>query len=225
MELTHHSEYHTYTRDREIDQRCRQALAAWKASGEPILAEAYSLRWTPESTQAFMRSLSHLFQKYNRVLWEQFPYCRQCGGQCCLTHTEEAGVFDSIALALLGKVLPTLPKKTGAAARGCTYLSKKGCVWPAVWRPMTCWAYYCPGRGILEHSDAWSEHSGAIATELELVVLDLLPDELRRYEQVTGDSLVIYLSDPLDFAEAFNDALFEIFVAPFDDRYSVIGDE
>ncbi len=212
-------------RDREIDRRCRRALAAWKANGEPILAEAYSLRWTPESTQGFMRSLSHLFCEYNRVLWEQFPYCRQCGGQCCLTHTAQAGVFDSIALALLGQVLPTLPEKTETAARGCIYLSKKGCVWPAEWKPMTCWAYYCPGRGLSEHSDAWSEHNGAIAAESELEVFDLLPDELRRYEQITGDSLAFYLSDPLDFAEAFHGALFEVFVAPFSDRYSVIDDE
>jgi hypothetical protein len=57
---------------------------------------------------------------------------------------------------------------------------------------------------------------------LTWTVLGFLPDELHSYEEVWGDPLDAYLGDPLDFADAVNDALFEILVAPFHDLYPVI---
>ena len=209
MELRQHPEYQTYMCDREADQRCRQAIAFWKASDEPIVAETYSSCWTFDGAQTFVRSLSRLFQAYNRVLWERFPYCRTCGGQCCVLDATYVGPFDSMALALLGQSMPRLPGRIKATARDCIYHTVGGCAWPAEWRPIKCWSFYC----------ALGERSSIIAQELEGVVLGLLPDALRRCEAVRGDPLVAHLGDPVDFARAFGCALFHVFVAPFDDRY------
>ncbi len=99
------------------------------------------------------------------------------------------------------------------------------------WRPVRCWAYYCLGQsehrksGHWEPSDPADERYHKITDSLEWVLLDFLPDALRRYEEVYGDPLEAYLCDPLDFADAFGDALFVTFVAPFADRYSVIDAE
>jgi hypothetical protein len=214
MELTQHPEYDMYVRAREAERRCRQAIAAWWASGEPIVVPEYALRWTFQEAQAFVRSLACMFQAYNRVLWEQFPYCRRCGGQCCTLHATHIGTFDLMAMALLGQTTPTLPERIRATERDCIYLTATGCAWPVEWRPIKCWAFYC----------ALGEDNSALVEELEQVILAFTPEPLRRYEVAWGDPLVAYLDDPVDLAEALNDALFEIFVAPFNDRLPVIED-
>jgi hypothetical protein len=215
MELTQHPEYHTYVRDRETAERCQQAIAAWQASGEPFVVEEYSLGWTFAGAQALARSLSCLFQEYNRVLWERFPYCRQCGGRCCVVDASHVGLFDSIALALLDRSLPTLPERIEATAHDCIYHAANVCVLPVEWRTVKCWSFYC----------ALGERHNVIAEELAPVVLNLLPDALRRYEVISGDPLIAHLGDPVDFADAVGNALFAIFVAPFDARYPVIDEQ
>jgi hypothetical protein len=213
-----------HMQDAETVRRCWQAVAAWRANGEQIVAEACSLRWTYERAQAFARSLARLFHEYNHVLWERFPYCRRCVGGCCVLDATHVGTFDAIALALLDRAMPTLPGEIETTARGCIYLTAHGCAWPAEWRPIKCWSFYCLGGG-WESSPSSVERYSAVTGELERVVLGLLPDELRRYEVAYNDSLVAYLGDPLDFAEALGDALFEVFVAPFYDRYPAIAGE
>lgn len=81
MKLTQHPQYQRYVWDRETDRRCRQALSAWKASGEPLTyPNGPSQVWTFERVRRFARQLSEMVQEYNRVLWEQFPYCRHVVG-------------------------------------------------------------------------------------------------------------------------------------------------
>lgn len=228
MNLTQHPQYHLYARDRETEQRCREAVAAWKASQETIVVETYSLRWTFEQAQTFARDLSYLAQEYNRILWERFPYCRQCGGTCCRVDAARVDARDSILLALLGQSLPELPTEIEASAQDCIYRTSKGCAWPEEWKPLTCWAYYCLGQSVQQGRQPWKpidpsdERYDAIVERLRWVVLGFLPDALHRREEVWEDPLDVYVGDPLDLADAVSDALFEILVAPFHDRYPVI---
>jgi hypothetical protein len=230
MQLTQHPQYRTYVRDRETDQRCREAVAAWRASQEPIVVERCSLRWTFERAQTFARDLSYLAQEYNRILWERFPYCRQCGGTCCRVDASQVDVRDSILLALLGQSLPELPAEIEATAQDCIYRTSEGCAWPVEWKPLTCWVYYCLGQSGQQGHQPWEpidpsdERYAPIVERLTWVVLDFLPDALRRYEEAWNDPLDVYLGDPFDFADAVSDALFLVLVAPFDDRYPMIDE-
>jgi hypothetical protein len=222
MRLQHHPEYIKVLQDRETVQRCRQAVAAWQAEGEPILAARYGIRWTHERALTFVRSLVRMFQAYNRVLWERFPYCRACGGGCCVLDASYVGPFDGIALALLDLPVPALPEAIATSARECVYLNRQACTWPVEWRTIKCWSFYCLG-GRWDPSVSLGEQHGVLARALKGVVLDLLPEELRRYQEVRGDPLIAHLDDPTDLAAAFRDALAEILVAPFDALYPVIA--
>ena len=229
MRLQYHPEYTKYLQDREIVQRCRQAVAAWQAEDEPILAASYGIRWTCERALAFVRSLVRMFQAYNRVLWEQFPYCRACGGGCCVLDASHVGPFDGIALALLDLPLPALPERIAARERECVYLNGQvgvlpagqQCALSAQWRTIKCWSFYCLG-GRWDPSASLGEGHGALAAVLKGVVLELLPEELRRYERVRGESLIAHLDDPTDFAHALDDALFEVLVGPLHARYPLL---
>jgi hypothetical protein len=163
-----------------------------------------------------------MFRAYNRILWEQFPYCRACGGGCCVLDASHVGPFDGIALALLGLSLPSLPDAIATSVRGCVYLDGRQCTLPTGWRTTKCWSFYCLG-GRWEPGASLGEHHGALAGALKGVVLDHLPAELRRYEQVSGDALIAHLDDPTDFAHALDDALFEILVEPLHARHPLLA--
>ena len=117
MRLITHPEYRDYLQDRGTDRRYRAAVAAWRESGEPIPVEEYSLRWTFTGLQAFVDSLAHLFLDFNRVLWEQFPYCPRCAGGCCVSGATQVHPFDSIALAVQGHSVPALPDEIQALSQ------------------------------------------------------------------------------------------------------------
>ena len=223
MRLSQHPEYTKYLQDQETIERCRQAVAAWRTGGEPIWADKYELCWTYERASAFVRSLVRMFQAYNRVLWEQFPYCRACGGGCCVLDASHVGPFDGIALALLDLSPPPLPEAVTARERECVYLSGQRCVLPVEWRTIKCWSFYCLG-GRWDPGQSLGEHHGALARALKGVVSVLLPEELRRYEQVRGQTLIAHLDDPTDLAQALNDALFEILVEPLHARYPLLDE-
>jgi hypothetical protein len=222
MKLSHHPEYTKYLQDHETVQRCEQAVAAWRAENASIFAEAYGISWTCERALGFVCSLLHMFEAYNKTLWEQFSYCRACGGGCCVLDASHVGPFDGIALALLGLPLPALPDAIATTVRGCVYLDGRQCTLPTGWRTTKCWSFYCLG-GRWEPGASLGEHHGALAGALKRIVLDRLPEELRRYERVRGDSLIAHLDDPTDFAQALDDALFEILVEPLHARFPLLG--
>ncbi|MBO0789700.1 MAG: hypothetical protein J2P36_01970 [Ktedonobacteraceae bacterium] len=223
MKLTQHPEYqNVYLYDEKAFQHVHEAIIRWKANEDVIPAPDYSLHWTYESTRSFVLSLSRLFQEYNRVIWDRFHYCRQCGGQCCIAGASDARPFDLIAISLLNQSTPRLQENITAQGRECIYLSNRRCSWPSEWRPIKCWSFYCLGAGPWKADASIGELRSAIATDLQQVVRDLLPTQLQRYEAVHGISLASYLDDPLSFSDALQRALFKIFVEPFNKLYPII---
>ena len=220
MELTQHPEYRTvYLHHQETDRHCRDAVATWHADGRPFSVDKYALLWTPDSALEFVYALSALFQQYNRVLWEHFSYCAQCGGQCCVVDASDIRPFDLIAIALLDEAAPSLPARIDAGTRACIYLDGMQCTWPTTWRTIKCWSFYCLGSGPWDSSASLGELYSAVTHRLQEVVAVNLPDQLRAYEAITGESLAEYLDDPVAFANAMHVALAEIFIAPLHARY------
>lgn len=168
MELTQHPEYPAYVREKDAAQHCQQAITTWKASGELISVGRYGLEWTYDKAQEFMRSLSLMLQQYNRVIWESFPYCRQCYGQCCVTGGSYVGVVDYLALALLDNPLPALPQRIEITSRDCIYRTSQGCSWPAEWKTLKCWVFYCLGPVSGQHKT-----SNALLHLYRLITIEL----------------------------------------------------
>lgn len=223
MKLTQHPEYQrVYVHNQEAFQRCQAAIATWQTHNNTIVVPDYALHWTYETARSFVRSLSLLFQEYNRVLWQGFHYCRECGGQCCVVDASHVRAFDLLAIALLDVSAPVLSDNLTRFGRECIYLSNHQCSWPAEWRTIKCWSFYCLGVGPWQPGASIGEMRGAIIAELRQVVHDYLPAELRKYEIMRGIALADYLDDPVHFAETLQDALCAIFVDPFNEHYPVI---
>ena len=196
MELTQHPEYPAYLRDRETDRRGRLALAAWVGGGTMLPVSASSLRWTVEGARGFVRALSLFFHAYNHVLWDRFPYCRRCGGGCCVVGASRVTVFDVLALALLGHSVPDLSAEIKGTARDCIYLAGNACAWPAEWKPLKCWSFYCLGDR-WDPATALRDRYDAVARELDARVSSLLPAALCAAEAPSGESLLAYLASGL----------------------------
>ncbi len=223
MKLTRHPEYAAvYLSNQTAAQRCQEAIAHWQARNDTIPVPGYAFQWTYQSARTFVRSLSHLFQEYNRVLWQTFHYCRACGGQCCVVDASDVRAFDQLAIALLERTAPVLPQQITAGERACVYLLNGRCSWPEEWRTIKCSSFYCLGIGQWSAKSSPSELRRPITDQLQQLVRTLLPSELRCYEDVHGMSLADALDDPIAFAAALHDALDEIFVGPFNERYPII---
>jgi hypothetical protein len=218
MKLQRHPEYIQSLRDRQTIERCREAVEAWKAEQLELSVPTYGLVWTPETALALVHELQALFAAYNRVLWEQFPYCRACGGQCCVNEASHVGWFDGVAIALLQTSLPDLPPELPATDRACIYLAGRACSLPAAWRTIKCWSFFCLG-GLWDPDVPLGERYAALTSALKGVLQAHLPAALYRYEQVGGDRLADHLHDPADLAGALDDALWKVFVAALHARY------
>jgi hypothetical protein len=209
MKLQEHPEYPLYQQASTLAQRCRQAVADWQAGGQSLYVPEYDWRWTPDLAQSFVQELIRFFAAYNRVLWQQFPYCSGCRGGCCVLHATQVTWFDGLALALLDQSLPLLPASIQTTSRGCVYLSAGGCSWPQSWKPVKCALFYCA-----------LGDSPALITAALLQIFDRhLPEPLQRYEAVDGRRLADSAADPVLLAVAFHRALHNIFANPFLARY------
>ena len=226
MRLTQHPEYQrVYLNNGETALRCQQAIKLWRVNNDVIAVPAYALDWTYESALLFVSSLSQLFQAYNDILWNNFHYCRQCGGQCCVVDASNVRAFDMLAIALLDLPTPVLADTITAKERECIYLSNHRCTWPDKWRTIKCWSFYCLGVGPCKPGDSIGKLYAAITTKLQQVVRSHLPDQLLRYETVQGVSLTHYLDDPVRFSDELHNALVEIFVGPFSKVYPIFNEE
>ena len=223
MKLTQHSEYQrVYIANEEAFHRCQHAIAQWRTQRDSIAVPAYGLIWTYEYAQVFVHELSALFQEYNRILWSGFHYCRQCGGQCCVVDASNVQPFDLLAIALLDRSAPALPENISTSGRQCIYLVNRQCSWPAEWRTIKCWSFYCLGPGPWQPGASISELRGAITRELQQLVRTRLPLPLQRYEAIQGITLADSLDDPVAFSETLHTAISAIFVAPLSESYPII---
>jgi len=225
VKLTQHPEYPDYIQTRESYKRCQQAMAAWRSKPEPIRVDEYSLLWTYADVSNFMLALARMFDEYNRVLWEEFPYCQECSGGCCCLNAAHVCDFDLLALVLLNQPLPVLTGDIYATGGDCIYLTSHGCAWPAGWRTLKCWIFYCLGGGVWNLTDTFDKRYTHITKKLTAVISRGIPEQLRVYQTISGESLGDYLSDPLDFDQVLGQAIFEILISPLDDRFHVLGDD
>ncbi|NLE45189.1 MAG: hypothetical protein GX620_10745 [Chloroflexi bacterium] len=229
MRLTQHPECARYIGAGALVAQAKRSISAWRASGKPFTAGSHLPCWHVGDAEALVKSLADMFGEYNRVMWECFPYCRHCDGGCCVPDASRVGRFDAIALALLDISLPDLSEDIAASERRCIYHTPTGCTWPAGWHNIKCWSFYCLGDlsasvdgGSNQGSSIW-ERQAALTHELAHVVQSSLPDVLRDHERASDDALVAHLSDPVDFAQALDRALDEVFVQPFVAWYPLDG--
>lgn len=225
MQLATHSEYPAvYLTNAAAFAQCQAAIAQWQASDKPIPVERYGLTWTPAKARRFVADVAQLFQAYNQVLWENFSYCRQCGGQCCVVGASDVRLFDLLAVALLHERAPHLPERIAANAQACIYLNGQQCSWPGSWRTVKCWSFYCLGSGPWPDHASLGELYQAVTADLVGVVAELLPKPLRRYETNHHVRLIDYLDDPVAFAHQFHSAVEAVFVTPFLHQQPALAD-
>jgi hypothetical protein len=84
---------------------------------------------------------------------------------------------------------------------------------------MKCWLFYCLGSGDWDLSDAVDKRYQEVARNLEPVLVELLPEPLRRYEQINDLRFATYLRDPLTFAYKMETALDNILATPLFELY------
>jgi hypothetical protein len=214
MKLQEHSEYPYYLQGRSNFKLYQQTIKDWVESEELILVETYSLNWSYSEAKNLARSLSQMLQTYNQVLYQRLPYCAPCGGRCCGVGAVHVSRFDLLALALLDLRYPVLLDRTQISARDCIYQTFTGCAWPAEWRTMKCWLFYCLGGGDWNLADAVDKRYQEVARNLEPVVAELLPAPIRCYGEENKIHFDTDLCDPLLFAHQLETALDNILVKP-----------
>lgn len=220
MDLTQHPEYTTrYLHHQTLAQGCQAAVAAWQRSHETLLTAEPALPWAPVTARVFINDIGQLFRAYNDVLWQEFHYCRSCGGQCCVVDASDIRPFDLIATALLDLMPPVLPPRLAAKPTDCIYLAGAQCRWPHEWRTIKCWSFYCLGSGPWPVNASLGALHGSIMTRLQVVVEQHLPLPLRRYETSRQIRFADHLADPVLFAHTFHTACHELLVAPLHARF------
>lgn len=220
MDLTQHPEYTTrYLHHQTLAQGCQAAVAAWQHSPETLLTAEPALPWIPATARIFINDIGQLFRAYNDVLWQEFHYCRSCGGQCCVVDASDIRPFDLIATALLDLMPPVLPPRLAAKPTDCIYLAGAQCRWPHEWRTIKCWSFYCLGSGPWPVNASLGALHGAIMTRLQVVVEQHLPLPLQRYETSSQVRFADHLADPVLFAHTFHTACHELLVAPLHARF------
>jgi hypothetical protein len=197
MNLSQHPEYEKYLSDREFIQTIQAQLTEWLEGSE----EADSALTTAVS------QLVSLFQEYNQVMWQEFPFCQMCLGGCCVVGASEVTPVDAAALMMLGHHLPVLPPQTHHDIRACIYLGEQGCTWPTGWRPLKCMTFYSLGSGEwqLETSD---ERYGCLSQALQAVLDKHLPSILGDNSSIDTDEL----ADPITFAKTLSHRIAEQFL-------------
>ncbi len=224
MDLTLHPEYSTvYRYQQRLAQGCQAAVAAWQASNEQLATAEPALQWTPTTAHTFVNAISQLFQAYNGVLWQEFHYCRQCGGQCCVVDASDVRPFDLIAIALLDLTPPVLPSRLAARPTDCVYLAGAQCTWPAEWRTIKCWSFYCLGSGPWPATVVLGTLHQAVMTRLQAVVNQHLPSPLRHYEISQQIHFADNLADPVLFAHTLHTACHDLLVAPLHARFPLFA--
>lgn len=206
MKLQNHPEHGRYQADKALLADIAPAVADWLAAGQPLATE--TAVFTPTMLRQLFAQLVDLFRAYNRVLWQEFDYCRQCRGGCCVVGASQVTAVDAVALTVLAEKLPDLPDQTKHDDRACIYLGVAGCTWPSGWRPLKCQIFYCLGSGDWQ-LDAADVRYGRLTHRLQQTVSAHWPPLLPGHE-----ALADLLADPLHFAEALTAVLQDQVISP-----------
>ena len=217
--MSEHVEFQQHRAHAERAAEYRRAVADWRETGAR-LADKHGGFWTAGRARALLQSLIDLFHAYNRVLWQHFPYCKQCLGGCCVVDAADLKGIDYVALALLEEPLPQRPPRSPVSQTACIYLTPRGCSWPTAWRPIKCATFYCLGSGEWR-LDAADARYGAITGALRRVVHQHLPP-LRKHLALDEQSLLDLLRDPVAFADALAERLDQTLVAALHTHYPAL---
>ncbi|KAA3656173.1 MAG: hypothetical protein DWQ04_31860 [Chloroflexi bacterium] len=197
MNLLKHPEYKKYLADRELVDAVRAALVAWMDGNEAA----------GDGLKTAVSHLTTLFQKYNQVMWQAYPFCRMCLGGCCVVGASEVTPIDVAALTVLGHDLPVLPEQTHHDERACVYLGEQGCTWPADWRPLKCMTFFSLGSGDWQLESA-DEDYGRLTQALQAIFEKYLPTILGEDHAIDVRTLV----DPIQFAPMLSRALADVYL-------------
>ncbi len=197
MKLTQHPEYEKYLADLEFAESVRAELEAWMEGNKGV----------GDGLKTAVSHLTTMFQAYNQVMWQAFPFCKMCLGGCCVVGASEVTPIDVAALTVLGHDLPVLPAQTHHDERACVYLGEQGCTWPADWRPLKCMTFFSLGSGEWQLDSADAEY-GRLNEALQAVFEQHLP-------AILGESSGIdvrELADPIQFAAHLSRRLADVFL-------------
>ncbi len=215
MKLAQHPEYLDYQRDLRIFQQMQLAANEWQRDQRTITVNQPRMQWSYPQAQEFIQSISSLFLEYNHILWNQFPYCDHCRGQCCGVHASGVHPFDLFALVMLDRSIPHFTSQVQATDRECIYFTHSRCGWPVEWKTVKCWLFYCLGCGNWELNEPVVRHYNKISQELEQLFHARLPEALHNYEIHSGVRFAEHLIDPLYFANILCQAVQQILLGPF----------
>lgn len=192
MNLTQHPEHEKYLKDHDVTNAIKTALASWLKEHEE---EGKALK-----TAVFQ--LTTLFQEYNQMMWQEFPFCQMCLGGCCVVGASEVSAMDAAALSVLDHELPVLPAQTHHSERACIYLGEQGCTWPSNWRPLKCMIFFSLGSGDwqLESSD---DRYGRLTQGLQAVLDEHLPLILDSDSSIEAGEL----AEPIEYAASLSHRL------------------
>ena len=86
MKLESHPEYRKYLADQALVTAVLAKFDAWVNEDERA-ARAW---------KTAVSRLSAIFAEYNRVMWQEFPFCRHCLGGCCVVDASQVTALDAI---------------------------------------------------------------------------------------------------------------------------------
>jgi hypothetical protein len=199
MKLDQHPEYDKYLADQAFVADVREKLTKWLDENEAAV-------WELETA---VSSLTTLFQEYNQVMWQSFPFCQMCLGGCCVVGASEVTAVDGAVLTVLGHDLPVLPAQTSHNERACIYLGERGCTWPVNWRPLKCMIFYSLGSGKWQLASS-NEDYGRLSSALQAVIDKHLPNILNDMSLIDSNEVV----EPITFAKTFSNLLTEQLLPP-----------
>jgi hypothetical protein len=199
-----------------------QAIRTWEALGLELPVEGVEEPLTAAVAMLEADGLSRLLRVYNEAVWNDLPYCRACGGHCCSHYIAGVGGLDAAMLALLGLPAPHLPDPLPPLGQ-CVYRSPDGCAWPPGWKSLTCALFFCPGqpgpdkRGTKPYPSDWFDN---VLVRLDDIIDEGLSPTLFEWQYGAGSSLSpLEEENPLDLAEVFEEACFDVFLFPINDYF------
>jgi len=241
MRVTSHPQYQLHLQRLARYERLRQAVTRWRATGTPLVVDRAEpdgpLVWSGPDAVRLAQAVGQALIEHNRIIWQDFPFCRRCGGLCCADRSAyyDDDVFgDEISLLLLTLLdLPavTLPDEIPVAPADCIYRAPQGCMWSPVGRPWPCALFYCDGAeggGRQDTPEAQEEYERLVDTLEAALIVRLRHTAVgevfcRLEPDATEDDAGSLFWDPEDVAGDLQSAIEQVFLAAFRARFLAGG--